>query len=71
MQRLYNDLIREHLIQNRQMAFVCGPRQVGKTTLAKMVDKNAVYINWDNQSDRLNITKGPDNIFSGAWPIST
>jgi uncharacterized protein len=62
MQRVYNDLIREHLIQNRQMAFVSGPRQVGKTTLAKMADKNAVYINWDNQKDRLNITKGPDNL---------
>ncbi|WP_218576641.1 ATP-binding protein [Desulfobacter latus] len=62
MQRIYNDLIREHLVQNRQMAFVSGPRQVGKTTSAQMIDENALYINWDNQGDRLNITKGPDNL---------
>lgn len=62
MQRIYNDLIREHLVQNRQMAFVSGPRQVGKTTSAQMMDENAVYINWDNQGDRINITRGPDNL---------
>ena len=44
------------------MAFVSGPRQVGKTTSARMIDENALYINWDNQADRLNITKGPDNL---------
>lgn len=62
MQRIYNDLIREHLIQNRQMAFVSGPRQAGKTTSAKMIDEKAMYINWDNQSDRINILKGPDHM---------
>ena len=62
MQRVYNSLIREHLDQNRQMAFVSGPRQVGKTTSAKMIDENALYINWDNQHDRINITGGSDNL---------
>lgn len=62
MQRVYNDLLRDHLVQNRQMAFVSGPRQVGKTTSAKMIDGTALYINWDNQNDRINITKGPDNL---------
>jgi len=35
----------------RQMRFVAGPRQVGKTTLAKKLlkakDNNALYFNWD------------------------
>ena len=30
--RVYDALLAEHLSGNRQMAFVSGPRQVGKTT---------------------------------------
>ena len=30
--RLYDQLLDEHFAGNRQMAFVSGPRQVGKTT---------------------------------------
>lgn len=40
----------------RQMRFIAGPRQVGKTTLAKKILESkgcpALYYNWDNQSIR-------------------
>lgn len=35
MRRLYESIIAEHFQSNKQMAFVCGPRQVGKTTIAR------------------------------------
>jgi hypothetical protein len=34
MKRIYESLIADHFANNRQMAFLSGPRQVGKTTLA-------------------------------------
>ena len=33
--RLYDTLLTEHLATQRQMAFVSGPRQVGKTTTCR------------------------------------
>jgi uncharacterized protein len=60
MERMYAAVIKDHFARNRQMAFLSGPRQVGKTSLAKSIDPVHVYANWDNQNDRINITKGPD-----------
>lgn len=46
-----------------KMVFICGPRQVGKTTLALQVggqffpDQYA-YLNWDNRQDRKAILQG-------------
>ena len=62
MNRIYNRICVEHFKQNRQMAFVSGPRQVGKTTLTKNVSSD--YFTWDNQNDRANILLGPNNIAS-------
>ncbi len=59
MERTYESVIKEHFEQNRQMAFLSGPRQVGKTSLAKSIDSNHIYINWDNRNERANIIKGP------------
>ena len=42
------------------MAFVSGPRQVGKTTIAKDICNE--YINWDNQTDRAKILQGPNKV---------
>ncbi|NBX75985.1 MAG: ATP-binding protein [Proteobacteria bacterium] len=43
---------------NRKMVFVGGPRQVGKTTLAKQVlGKKTGYLNWDDSLDRERILK--------------
>lgn len=58
--RLYDTVLREHLAKYRQMAFLSGPRQTGKTTLAKRCATQ--YLNWDKESDRLKILAGQDEI---------
>ena len=41
-----------------KMVFIGGPRQVGKTTLAKQVlKKKTAYLNWDNVEHRYSIIK--------------
>lgn len=46
---------------SEKMVFVGGPRQVGKTTLAREIGasayENCEYLNWDNRDHRRNITK--------------
>lgn len=45
-----------------KMVFLGGPRQVGKTTLARLSGKNDyksyAYLNWDNRQDRKSILEG-------------
>lgn len=60
MKRIYNNIILAHFRDYRQMAFVSGPRQVGKTTIAKSISEE--YITWDNKKDRIMILKGPDSV---------
>ena len=62
MERLYENLIREHLSEHRQMALLSGPRQVGKTTSARESAADHRYYTWDRQSDRMLITAGPDSV---------
>lgn len=52
---IYDDL-------QEKMVFIGGPRQVGKTTLAKQIGgkyyaEKYSYLNWDNRLDRRNILK--------------
>jgi hypothetical protein len=51
------DVVLEDL--NKKMVFISGPRQTGKTTLAKILAENAHshYYNWDNDRDRMAIKK--------------
>lgn len=58
--RIYDTLLAEHLNIHRQMAFISGPRQVGKTTTCRM--HGNTYINWDNIDDRESILSGPGNL---------
>lgn len=50
-QRYLFQPIQDHLNKMRQMVFLVGPRQVGKTTLAKTLIPEPYY-NWDSAIDR-------------------
>ena len=56
--------------EESKMAFIAGPRQVGKTTLAKhllaKVGMEELYFNWDIESHRRLIVKNPE----GFWKNS-
>lgn len=54
--RYLQEIIRDDL--NKKMIFIGGPRQVGKTTLARMISqgfRRTEYLNWDNGKDRRRI----------------
>jgi len=59
MKRIYENLLQRHFEDNSQIAFVLGPRQVGKTTTCRAYRKKHIYVNWDNEDDRLLILQGP------------
>lgn len=69
MKRIYEQLARDHFAHNRQMVFFSGPRQVGKTTLAKASVEGARYLNYDNVDDALVLAKGVSAI-SGALNLN-
>ena len=67
MERIYEHVLFDHVSAYRQMAFVAGPRQVGKTTtvtdVAKKSDRH-VYLNWDVQEHRRVVLQGTDAVAS-------
>lgn len=58
--RVYDAMLRAHLAENRQMAFVAGPRQVGKTTTCRALADR--YLSWDDRDDRRVIQAGPQRV---------
>ena len=59
LERYLAPTIGEDLV--RKMVFIGGPRQVGKTTLAKMIGEDyerPAYLNWDRRSHRLAMLRG-------------
>lgn len=60
--RIYDGMLAGHLASLRQMAFVSGPRQVGKTTVCR--NASAVYMSWDLPEDQRRILKGPAEVAS-------
>jgi predicted AAA+ superfamily ATPase len=80
MDRIYENLVYENLKKYPQMAFLVGPRQVGKTTIAKRLLKRfdeTIYLNFDSVDDRKRILKGqsfiedifPTNVLRDASPL--
>lgn len=66
MDRIYQDIITEHLENEDQMIFLAGPRQVGKTTLAKeaeLLTSYFKYFNWDNAEHRKELLSDANAIF--------
>lgn len=55
MERIYSSLLKDHLLHERQMVLLSGPRQVGKTTLARAVLPDAAYLNYDIAADALKV----------------
>ena len=66
MNRLYQDIIESHLRDLEQMVFLSGPRQSGKTTIARHIASsyNGMYLNWDIVTDREKILSSPKNLLS-------
>ena len=61
MKRIYENLVYSNLKKFNQMAFLIGPRQVGKTTIAKHIQsqfKESIYLNFDSLEDRKLIMSG-------------
>ena len=59
--KLYRDLWQE-LAAHKAMIFLVGPRQAGKTTLARMIAKdfpNQAYCNWDLLSHKRLVIERP------------
>lgn len=51
MERIYQPIISGHFSKYRQMVFLSGPRQSGKTTLSKTCVEQTCsfrYLNWDD-----------------------
>ena len=61
--RIYDKIISQSLENFRQMVFLSGPRQVGKTTVAKAYAD--CYLNWDNDSAKQLILSGQEKV--GAY----
>lgn len=62
LDRSFDELIRDHLAKNRQIALLTGPRQVGKTTTSRFAAGDHAYYSWDRQTDRAVILRGPDAV---------
>lgn len=54
--RIYTALVEEHLRNYRQMVFISGPRQVGKTTISESLA--TIYLNWDDEDVRKAVQSG-------------
>lgn len=63
--RFYRHLLIDHFEENRQMLFLMGPRQVGKTTICQTLEDSwdpVVYYSWDTITHRESILEGPDQV---------
>lgn len=61
MDRIYQHVLEAHLREERQMAFIAGPRQVGKTTLLQsLLNEDDCLLSWDRPSQREWILEGSD-----------
>lgn len=72
MHRFYENRIQSFLAEYSKMLFISGPRQVGKTTIAKSIVKNkinSIYLNWDYLPDRDTILNKVDKEFENILTI--
>ena len=62
--RLYDQVVQQQLAELRQMVFLAGPRQVGKTTVARAVADH--YLDWDDPSHRRLLVSGTDAVAANS-----
>ena len=65
IKRIYTSVIKEHFKNHRQMIFLSGPRQAGKTTvslMAKEFTSQFSYLNWDNLDHRKIVLEGVKSV---------
>ena len=70
IKRYLTDAINQLCFENHKIAFLSGPRQCGKTTLAKMLlaqRSESSYHNWDDIEFRRIWTKAPKQIIAEQW----
>jgi predicted AAA+ superfamily ATPase len=63
--RSYVHVVENHFRECDQMFFLAGPRQAGKTTVARLVQEkksHSAYLNWDNLDHRKILAAGPEAI---------
>lgn len=67
MKRIYDALVEKHLTHYRQMLFMVGARQVGKTTLTKHAADHVeqhLSLNWDYEPDQQIILRDIDTVLN-------
>ena len=62
MKRIYEAIWAEHFAEVRQMAFLSGPRQVGKAMLAKVALPDGHYLSYDKSSDAALILRRAETV---------
>jgi len=65
MDRIYDHLVEKHFRLYKQMVFLLGPRQVGKTTVSqhgKKLTDHYVYLNWDVEDDQKLLLEGQSKV---------
>ena len=70
--RYLNSFIVQDALKDKKMAFISGPRQVGKTTLGKQLLKSKKnYFNWDQTEFRKIWARSPERALDsiGAGPV--
>ncbi len=72
MDRYLKNMIANDALLAKKMAFVSGPRQVGKTTMAKtLLEDSRNYFSWDQTSFRKKWVRSPEQVLAeiGVGPI--
>jgi predicted AAA+ superfamily ATPase len=68
MDRIYNHIVQKQLLEESQMIFLSGPRQVGKTTISQStrdLTDQFLYLNWDELDHRQLIVQGGNSVTAG------
>jgi uncharacterized protein len=65
MERVYRLILHDHFQNSNKSAFLSGPRQVGKTTIALDYGNsytNNFYFTWDSLNDRQRLLAGQETL---------